>query len=79
MKASAATTSLRAQISELAKKADLIQVLLGNSVPVNMQCLATEDQVQPPQYNKSFQHKRELGSIGRLSFIDVKQTYHAPS
>ena len=45
VKASAAVSTLRARLAELSRKADLIQLLLGNSVPVNMQSLASEEQV----------------------------------
>ena len=45
VKASAAVSTLRARLAELSKKADLIQLLLGNCVPVNMQSLASEEQV----------------------------------
>ena len=45
MKASAAVSTLTARLAELSSKADLIQLLLGNSVPVNMQSLASEEQV----------------------------------
>jgi len=48
VKASAAAATLRAEVAELAKKADLIQVLLGNSIPVSMQSLDTEEQVCTP-------------------------------
>lgn len=45
VRASAAVSMLRARLAELSRKADLIQLLLGNSVPVNMQSLASEEQV----------------------------------
>ena len=48
VKASAALSTLRARLAELSRKADLIQLLLGNSVPVNMQSLASEEQVTSP-------------------------------
>ena len=47
VKASAAAAAIRAEVAELARKADLIQVLLSNSVPVSMQSLETEAQVKP--------------------------------
>ena len=45
VKASAAVSTLRTRLAELSKKADLIQLLLGSSAPVNMQSLASEEQV----------------------------------
>ena len=45
MRASAAMSTLRARLDELSNNVDLIHLLLGNSVPVNMQSLASAEQV----------------------------------
>ena len=45
MKTTAAAATIRAEVAELARRADLIQVLLSNSVPVGMQSLETTEQV----------------------------------
>ena len=47
VKTTAAATSIRAEVAELARRADLIQVLLSNAVPVSMQSLETTAQVSP--------------------------------
>ncbi|CAL5220409.1 g2420 [Coccomyxa viridis] len=46
VKTTAAATSIRAEVAELARRADLIQVLLSNAVPVSMQSLETTAQVE---------------------------------
>ncbi len=48
VKTTAAAATIRAEIAELARKADLIQVLLSNSVPVSMQSLESTQKVNLP-------------------------------
>ncbi len=45
VKASAAAASIRTEVAELARKADLMQVLLSNSIPVSMHSLESTEQV----------------------------------